>query len=81
MGASRKGFIKTGLAAADSRAPFDAATTNSSVNSTTTRLDLGTAGTCAVAVMHGAGMLRVHSVENVRDAVTMADSIKHFKVP
>jgi len=80
VGASRKGFIKTGLAAADSRLPSHTAATFPSVDSTE-RLDMGTAGACAVAVMHGAGMLRVHSVDRARDAVAMVESIKRFKVP
>jgi dihydropteroate synthase len=82
VGASRKGFVKTGLAAADARAPPNAApVTAAATGAATARLDAGTAGACAVAAMHGAGMLRVHSVDAVRDAVAMVDAIQHFEVP
>jgi len=64
IGASRKGFIRKAL-------DVDAANTG--------RLDAGTSGACVAAVVNGANMLRVHSVEAVRDAVAVADQVTQFK--
>ena len=77
VGVSRKGFINTrlakGTATVNTPTPLDQ-------TSFTTRLDAGTVGACAAASMHGASMLRVHTVEAARDALAIVDSIKYFDV-
>jgi dihydropteroate synthase len=76
LGVSRKGFINTRLA----KEAIETAPTPRDESLFTARLDAGTVGACAVASMHGASMLRVHSVEAVRDALAIVDSIKYFDV-
>jgi dihydropteroate synthase len=40
---------------------------------------MGTAATCAVAILHGAQLVRVHDVAPIRDLVLMLEAIMQRK--
>jgi dihydropteroate synthase len=70
VGVSRKGFIRKGLEGIDG---------GNGDTITNERLDRGSIGACAAACMNGANIVRTHAVAELRDALTILDSVRLFR--